>query len=65
MAAKIQALKEEVKAKGGTYEVGYSAAMDMDLRQLAGLKAPPGWNKSDAPSVPMLDAERSGPSGLF
>ncbi len=54
--AKIQALKEEVKAKGGTYEVGYSAAMDRDLSQLTGLKAPQGWDKSDAPSVPMLDA---------
>ena len=56
MEAKIQALKEEVKAKGGTYEVGYSAAMDKDLRQLAALRAPQGWNKSDAPSVSMLDA---------
>ncbi|MGA2223358.1 MAG: C1 family peptidase [Syntrophobacteraceae bacterium] len=54
--AKIQALKEEVKAKGGTYEVGYSAAMDKDLRQLTGLKVPTGWNKNDAPSVKMLDA---------
>jgi C1A family cysteine protease len=54
--AKIQALKEEVKAKGGTYEVGYSAAMDKDLSQLTGLKVPQGWNKSDAPSVKMLDA---------
>jgi C1A family cysteine protease len=56
MEAKIQALKEEVKAKGGTYEVGYSAAMDKDLRQLTGLKVPTGWNKNDAPSVKMLDA---------
>ena len=56
MEAKIQALKEEVKAKGGTYEVGYSAAMDKDLSQLTGLKVPTGWNKSDAPSVKMLDA---------
>ncbi|MGO9314575.1 MAG: C1 family peptidase [Syntrophobacteraceae bacterium] len=54
--ARIQALKEEVKAKGGTYEVGYSAAMDKDLSQLTGLKVPQGWNKSDAPSVKMLDA---------
>ncbi len=56
MEAKIQALKEEVKAKGGTYEVGYSAAMDKDLSQLTALKVPQGWNKSDAPSVPMLDS---------
>ncbi|MGO9315147.1 MAG: C1 family peptidase [Syntrophobacteraceae bacterium] len=55
-AAKIQALKEEVKAKGGTYEVEYSAATDRELSQLTGLKVPAGWNKSDAPSVPMLDA---------
>ena len=56
MEAKLQALKEEVKAKGGTYEVGYSAAMDKDLSQLAALKAPQRWNKGDAPSVPMLDS---------
>ena len=54
MAAKIQALREEVKAQGGTYEVAYSAAMDIEIEHLAGLKVPPGWNKSDAPSVPML-----------
>ena len=54
MAAKIQALREEVKAKGGTYEVAYSAAMDIEIERLTGLKAPPGWNKSEAPSVPML-----------
>ena len=54
--AKIQALKEEVKAKGGTYEVEYSAATDRDLSQLTGLKMPTGWNKSDAPSVQMLDS---------
>ncbi len=54
MAAKIQALREEVKAQGGTYEVAYSAAMDIGIESLAGLKVPPGWNKSDAPSVPML-----------
>jgi hypothetical protein len=34
-AAKIQALKEEVKAKGGTYEVEYSAVTDRDLYQVA------------------------------
>ena len=56
MAAKIQALSEEVKANGGTYEVAYSPAMDKELEQLTGLKVPPGWNKSDAPSVPMLGA---------
>src|SRR5208337_1346423 len=54
--AKIQALKEKVKARGGTYEVEYSAATDRDLSQLTGLKMPPGWNKSDAPSVPMLSS---------
>ncbi len=54
--AKIQALREEVKAKGGTYEVEYSTAMDRDLNQLAGLKKPAGWNKSEAPSVTMLDS---------
>ena len=54
MAAKIQALGEEVKAMGGTYEVAYSSAMDIAIENLAGLKVPPGWNKSDAPSVPML-----------
>jgi hypothetical protein len=54
--AKIQALKEKVKAKGGTYEVEYSAATDRDLSQLTGLKMPAGWNKNDAPSVQMLDA---------
>jgi len=54
--AKIQALKEKVKAKGGTYEVEYSAATDRELSQLSGLKLPTGWNKSDAPSVQMLDS---------
>ncbi len=54
--AKIQALKEKVKAKGGTYEVEYSAATDRELSQLSGLKLPAGWNKSDAPSVQMLDS---------
>ena len=54
MAAKIQALSEEVKAKGGTYEVAYSSAMDIEIENLTGLKVPPGWNKSEAPSVPML-----------
>ncbi len=56
MAAKIKALKAEVRAKHGTYEVGYSAAMDKSISHLTGLKVPPGWNKSDAPSVPMLSA---------
>ena len=56
MAAKIQALSDEVKANGGTYEVAYSPAMDKEIEQLTGLKVPPGWNKSDAPSVPMLGA---------
>lgn len=56
MAAKIQALKEEVRAKGGTYEVAYSAAMDKQIKHLAGLKIPHGWNKSDAPSVTMLES---------
>ncbi|MGV8073336.1 MAG: C1 family peptidase [Syntrophobacteraceae bacterium] len=56
MAAKIQALRDKVRAKGGTYEVGYSAAMDKPIRNLAGLKAPLMWKKNDAPSVPMLEA---------
>ena len=54
MAARIQALKEEVRAKGGTYDVAYSAAMDKPIAHLTGLKPPPGWNKNDAPSVRML-----------
>ncbi len=56
MAARIEALKQAVRAEGGTYEVGYSTAMDRPLKHLTGLKVPPGWNKSDAPSVPMLGA---------
>ena len=56
MAARIEALRQEVRAEGGTYEVGYSTAMDIPLEHLTGLKVPPGWNKSDAPSVPMLGA---------
>jgi C1A family cysteine protease len=54
MAERLRALKEEVKAQGGTYEVSYSAAMDKSMVSLAGLKIPAGWKKSDAPSVPML-----------
>jgi len=54
MAAKIQALKQEARARGGTYEVAYSPAMEKDIEHLTGLKVPPGWNKNDAPSVPML-----------
>src|SRR5208337_1455155 len=54
MAKKIEALKEEVRARGGTYEVAYSAAMDKEIEHLTGLKEPPGWNKSEAPSVAML-----------
>ena len=54
--AKIQGLKDQANTRGATYEVGYSAATDRDLRQLAGLKLPEGWNKSDAPSVPMLES---------
>ena len=54
MTARIQALKEEVKAQGGTYEVSYSAAMDKSIESLATLKIPQGWNKSDAPSVSMI-----------
>jgi C1A family cysteine protease len=56
MAARIEALRQAVKAEGGTYEVGYSTAMDRPLEHLTGLKVPPGWNKSEAPSVPMLGA---------
>lgn len=56
MASKIQALKNDVRTKGGTYEVGYSAAMDKQIHELCGLKVPAGWNKSEAPSVPMLEA---------
>jgi hypothetical protein len=51
---RVQAIKEDVQAKGGTFEVGYSAAMDKSIRQLCGLKIPEGWNKSDAPRVAML-----------
>ena len=50
----MQALKREVKAKGGTYEISYSAAMEKPIGRLAALKTPPGWKKSDAPSVSML-----------
>ncbi len=53
-AARIEALKQAVKQEGGTYEIGYSAAMDKPIKHLTGLKVPPGWNKSDAPSVAML-----------
>jgi C1A family cysteine protease len=56
MAARIEALRQEVLAEGGTYEVGYSTALDRPLKHLAGLKVPPGWNKSEAPSVRMLGA---------
>ena len=55
-AARIETLKQEVRAEGGTYEVGYSTAMDIPLEHLTGLKVPRGWNKSEAPSVPMLGA---------
>src|SRR5208282_6822830 len=54
MATRIEALKQAVQAEGGTYEVGYSTAMDRPLEHLTGLKVPPGWNKSEAPSVQML-----------
>ncbi len=56
VASKIQALRKEVKAQGGTYEVAYSAAMDKEIEHLTGLKVPQGWSKSDAPSVPMLES---------
>ena len=56
MAARIEALRQAVHAEGGTYEVGYSTAMDIPIEHLTGLKVPPGWNKSDAPSVQMLGA---------
>jgi C1A family cysteine protease len=56
IAARIEALKQQVQAEGGTYEVGYSTAMDIPLEHLTGLKVPRGWNKSEAPSVPMLGA---------
>jgi C1A family cysteine protease len=56
MAARIDALRQAVKTEGGTYEIAYSTAMDIPLKHLTGLKVPPGWNKSDAPSVPMLGA---------
>ncbi len=54
--AKIKAIRDDVRGKGATYEVGYSAAMDKRIDQLCGLKVPPGWNKDDAPQVPMLEA---------
>ena len=54
MAARIEALKQTVQAEGGTYEVGYSTALERPLEHLTGLKVPPGWNKSEAPSVQML-----------
>jgi C1A family cysteine protease len=54
--AKIKAIRDQVRAKGGTFEVGYSAAMDKRIDQLCGLRVPPGWNKNDAPQVPMLEA---------
>jgi hypothetical protein len=56
MEAKIKALKNEVRAKGGTFEVGYSAAMDKRIDQLCGLRVPPGWKKDDAPQVAMLES---------
>jgi hypothetical protein len=56
MAAKIKAIRDEVRAKGGTYEVGYSAAMDKGIDRLCGLRIPAGWNKDDAPQVRMLSA---------
>lgn len=55
-ASRIEALRQEVREAGGTYEVCYSAAMDRELKDLAGLKVPAGWNKSDAPSVAMPDS---------
>lgn len=56
MKAKIQTLRKEVKAKGGTFEVGYSAAMDKSINQLCGLRVPQDSNKSDDPSASMLSA---------
>src|SRR5208283_4739051 len=56
MAARIEALRQAVQVEGGTYEVGYSTAMDRPLEHLTGLKVPPGWKKSEAPSVRMLGA---------
>lgn len=56
MEARIQALKQEVIVNGGTYDVCYSAAMEKSIEHLTGLKVPPGWNKSDAPSVAMLQS---------
>ena len=44
--AKIQALKEKVKARGGTYEIEYSAATDRDLSKLAGLRCRRGGTKA-------------------
>ena len=56
MEAKIKNIRDHVRAEGGTYEVGYSAAMERNISGLAGLRVPKDWNKNDAPSVPMLDA---------
>ncbi len=36
MAARIEALRQEVRARGGTFEVGYSTTMDKLIRHLAG-----------------------------
>lgn len=56
MEAKIQTLREEVRAKGGTYAVGYSAAMDKSIDQLCGLRVPQDLNRSGVPSATMLSA---------
>ena len=56
MEAKIQAIRDRVRAHGGTFEVGYSAAMDKKISDLCGLKVPEGWKKDDAAQVRMLDS---------
>jgi hypothetical protein len=65
MAAKIKAIRDQVRARGGTFEVGYSAAMDKRINQLCGLRVPLGWNKDDAPQVPMLEASVQAPPSSY
>lgn len=41
IAKRLQQLREEIAAKGYTFTVGYSPAMDRPIEQLCGLKPPP------------------------
>ena len=38
---KLQALRDQIAAQKLNFEIGYTAAADFDLAQLAALKAPP------------------------